>query len=133
MATQQPSDNWEHGDPYERYVGRWSRLLAPLFLAWLDVPAGRRWLDVGCGTGALCAAIAERCAPASLAGVEPSEGFLATASKQLGRRAKLQRGNAAAIPLDAGSVDATVSGLVLNFVPDAPAALEEMARVTAIN
>src|SRR5262249_41445166 len=131
MATWQPSDSWERGDPYERYVGRWSRLLAPLFLAWLDVPAGRRWLDVGCGTGALCAAIAERCAPASLAGVEPSEGFLATASKQPRSRARLSRGSGAAIPLDVGSVDATVSGLVLNFVPDAAAAMAEMARVTA--
>ena len=63
------ADTWERGDPYERYVGRWSRRLAPRFLAWLAVPPGRRWLDVGCGTGALCAAIAQHASPASLAGV----------------------------------------------------------------
>lgn len=46
------SDTWERGNPYEQYVGRWSRQVAPPFLSWLNVPAGRRWLDVGCGTGA---------------------------------------------------------------------------------
>lgn len=72
----QVSDTWERGDPYERYVGRWSRRVAPRFLSWLALPPGQRWLDVGCGTGALCAAIADQCSPASLAGAEPSEGFL---------------------------------------------------------
>jgi SAM-dependent methyltransferase len=131
MASATPSDTWERGDPYERYVGRWSRRVAPRFLAWLDVPAGRRWLDVGCGTGALCGAIAAHCSPASLTGVEPSEGFVATAAQNLGDRAVLRQGSATAIPLDAAAVDVTVSGLVLNFVPDASAALAEMRRVTA--
>jgi SAM-dependent methyltransferase len=125
------SDTFERGDPYEQYVGRWSRRVAPLFLAWLGVPAGRRWLDVGCGTGALCAAILEHCAPASVAGVEPSEGFLETARGRLAGRAVLHRGDATRIPLADASVDVVVSGLVLNFVPDQRAALSEMARVTA--
>ena len=124
------SDTWERGSPYERYVGRWSRRIAPLFLSWLAVPAGRRWLDVGCGTGALCAAIVDGCAPSSVAGVEPSPGFLATAKEHLGGRAALHQGSATAIPLDDASVDVVVSALVLNFVPDQPAALAEMARVT---
>lgn len=125
------SDTWERGDPYERYVGRWSRRVAPRFLSWLSIPAGRRWLDVGCGTGALCAAIVDQCSPASVVGVEPSEGFLATAREHLGGRAVLQRGSATEIPLDDASVDVVVSGLMLNFVPDPRAALAEMARVTA--
>lgn len=124
------SDTWERGDPYEQYVGRWSRRVAPRFLAWLSVPAGRRWLDVGCGTGALCATIVDHCAPASVVGVEPSEGFLATANERLAGRVVLHRGSAAEIPLDDGAVEATVSGLVLNFVPDGRAAPAEMARVT---
>jgi SAM-dependent methyltransferase len=131
MDQRQVSDTWERGNPYEQYVGRWSRRLAPRFLAWLDLPAGRRWLDVGCGTGALCAAIVDRCAPASVTGVEPSAGFLATATEHLGDRARLLQGHAGDLPLDDGAVDVVVSGLVLNFVPDPRAALAEMARVTA--
>ncbi len=130
MAVPNVSDTWERGDPYERYVGRWSRRVAPRFLSWLGLPAGQRWLDVGCGTGALCATIADRCAPALLAGVEPSEGFLKAARQHLGASATLRSGNAAAIPFEDRSFDAVVSGLVLNFVPDPGAALAEMARVT---
>ena len=125
------SDTWERGDPYERYVGRWSRLAAPRFLAWLGVPAGRRWLDVGCGTGALSAAILDQCAPASVAAVEPSPGFREVAARNLSGRAELHAGNAAQIPLADGAVDVVVSGLVLNFVPDTRAALREMSRVAS--
>jgi SAM-dependent methyltransferase len=130
MASTQISDRWERGDPYEQYVGRWSRRVAPLFLAWLNLPAQRRWLDVGCGTGALCAAILDHCSPASVAGVEPSEGFLEKANEQLGARVLLRRGSAAEIPFEEHTVDVTVSGFVLNFVPDARAAVREMTRVT---
>ena len=70
MSRQRVSDTWEQGPAYERYVGRWSRDVAPRFLEWLRVPAERRWLDVGCGTGALSTAILEQCAPASVDGVE---------------------------------------------------------------
>lgn len=129
MAQAPGSDTWERGSPYERYVGRWSRQLAPHFLSWLQVPRGRRWLDVGCGTGALCSAILDHCAPAAVCGVEPSAGFLATAGGHLAGRATLLQGSATAIPLEDAAVDAVVSGLVLNFVPDQPAALAEMARV----
>jgi SAM-dependent methyltransferase len=130
MDHKQLSDTWERGSPYEQYVGRWSRRVAPAFLSWLDIPAGRRWLDVGCGTGALCAAIVDGCAPASVVGVEPSEGFITTAKDNLAGRATLHQGSATAIPLDDASVDVVVSGLVLNFVPDQRAALQEMMRVT---
>ncbi len=131
MANTPVSDIWERGSPYERYIGRWSRQVAPAFLAWLSIPPGRRWLDVGCGTGALCAAIVDRCAPASVAGVEPSEGFRKLAADALGGRAQFHAGDAASLPLADACVDVVVSGLVLNFVPDPPAALAEMNRVTA--
>jgi len=124
------ADSWERGSPYERYVGRWSRRIAPAFLAWLSLPPGRSWLDVGCGTGALCAAIVAGCSPSSVAGVEPSEGFLKTAKENLAGRVALHQGSATAIPLSDASVDVVVSGLVLNFVADPRAALSEMARVT---
>jgi SAM-dependent methyltransferase len=130
MNQKQVSDTWERGSPYEQYVGRWSRRIAPLFLSWLGVPADRRWLDVGCGTGALSAAILDGCAPASVDGVEPSEGFLKTAKQNLAGRVTLHQGSATAIPLGDASVDVVVSGLVLNFVSDPHAALAEMARAT---
>ncbi len=129
MEQRRVSDTWERGGPYERYVGRWSRRVAPAFLAWLEVPAGRSWVDVGCGTGALCAAILEHSAPSSVTGVEPSAGFLATAAENLAGRATLHQGSATAIPLEDSSADAVVAGLVLNFVADQRAALAEMARV----
>jgi SAM-dependent methyltransferase len=130
MGQKQVSDTWERGNPYEQYVGRWSRRAAPPFLSWLAIPAGRKWLDVGCGTGALCAAIVDRCSPSSVVGVEPSEGFLKTAKENLADRAALHQGSATTIPLGDASIDVVVSGLVLNFVPDQRAALVEMRRVT---
>jgi len=123
------SDTWERGNAYERYVGRWSRCVAPLFLSWLRISPGRTWLDVGCGTGALCAAILDGCSPSSVTGVEPSEGFLTTARNALAGRATFIRGTATSIPLGDQITDVVVSGLVLNFVPDVGAALTEMARV----
>lgn len=131
MNPERVPDTWGHGSAYERYVGRWSRRVAPVFLTWLGIPPGRRWLDVGCGTGALCSAIADACSPASLDGVEPSEGFLTTATANLAGRARLQRGTADAIPLSDESADVVVSGLVLNFLPDHTAAIAEMTRVAA--
>lgn len=132
MDSSQVSDTWERGSPYEQYVGRWSRRVAPKFLAWLNVPAGQAWLDVGCGTGALCAAIVDHCSPSWVAGVEPSAGFLKTAAENLAGRAALHLGSATAIPLDDASVDVVVSGLVLNFIADPRAALAEMARVSVV-
>jgi SAM-dependent methyltransferase len=131
LAPEDLTDPWDRGDPYEQYIGRWSRQVAPHFLAWLNLPAGRRWLDVGCGTGALCAAILDHGMPSSVTGIEPSDGFLRQARAQLAGRAVLHRGTATQIPLGDAAVDIVVSGLVLNFVPEPVAALAEMARVTA--
>lgn len=129
MPTVLPSDTWQFGNPYERYVGRWSRRVAPPFLAWLAVPAGKHWLDIGCGTGALCAAILAHAEPETLTGIEPSEGFLKVARETLPSQVTLRAGNAVSLPLPDNSVDVIVSGLVLNFVPDLNGAFAEMARV----
>ena len=131
MANLTVSDTWERGSPYERYMGRWSRLLAPAFLSWLGAAPGQRWLDIGCGTGALSAAIVAGCAPAELTGIDPSEGFLATAAQRVLGPVSLRVGNMNALPVPDQSVDVAVSGLVLNFVPQVPAALQEVRRATA--
>jgi SAM-dependent methyltransferase len=105
-------------------------LVAREFLAWLDAPAGLGWLDVGCGTGALAEAVAARCAPKRLAGIDPSPGFLDFARRRLdGAGAELRQGDAQDLPFAAAGFDRVVSGLVLNFVPDQPRAAAEMARV----
>src|SRR6478735_5096126 len=108
-----PKDVWASGNAYEPYVGRWSRLVAREFVDWLDVAPGRRWLDIGCGTGALSRTILERAAPQALMGIDPSEGFIAHS-----------------LPAADRAFDVAVAGLVINFVPDMARAAAEMARVT---
>ncbi len=123
-------DVWADGDAYERYVGRWSRAVAVEFLRWLDAPAGLNWLDVGCGTGALSATILATTEPARILGVDPADGFLATARSRFGdERVSFQHADAQALPVPDRSVDVVVSGLALNFVPDPQRAVAEFARV----
>jgi len=123
-------DRWTGGDSYESYVGRWSRGVAVEFVDWLDAAPGRSWLDLGCGTGALTTAILGRAEPASVVGIDPSPSFIDHARAATpDRHAVFLTGDALALPLAAGSADVVVSGLVLNFIPDAPAALRECLRV----
>jgi SAM-dependent methyltransferase len=122
-------DVWAAGDPYERYVGRWSRKVAPEFLGWLSVPAGREWLDVGCGTGALTQTILDHASPKSVKGIDASPGFLEFARTQVrDPKASFEVGDARSLPVGDASVDAAVSGLVLNFVPEPARMASEMAR-----
>lgn len=79
MADTQKQSVWESGDAYEPYVGRWSRLVAREFLHWLAIAPSARWLDIGCGTGALSQTILTHAAPALVHGIDPSEGYLTVA------------------------------------------------------
>jgi 2-polyprenyl-3-methyl-5-hydroxy-6-metoxy-1,4-benzoquinol methylase len=47
------SIRFDDGASYEQMMGRWSRLVGERFLDWIEVPDGARWIDVGCGNGAL--------------------------------------------------------------------------------
>jgi SAM-dependent methyltransferase len=124
-------DVWASGDAYEPYVGRWSRVVAREFVAWLGVSPRRRWLDVGCGTGALTQAILDGADPEGVTGIDPSEGFIAYArSRVTSQTAHFEVGSAQSLPIGDAVFDATVSGLVLNFVPDPTRAVNEMARTT---
>ncbi len=114
-----PTDPWRAGDAYDAYMGRWSRPLAREFTGWLRAPAAGHWLEFGCGTGALTAAILERCAPASVVACDPAEPFVAHARRSLGGdRASFVVADASGLPRRDGGFDAVVSGLVLNFVPE---------------
>ena len=122
---------WAIGEAYEPYVGRWSRAVAREFLAWLAVPPGAHWLDVGCGTGALSATILAHASPAVVTGIDSSEGFVAHARQHVpDPRASFRLADAQDLPFSPHSFDAAVSGLVLNFVPQPERAVAEMARVT---
>jgi len=132
MTDRDRHDAWDAGSSYDIYMGRWSRQVAPRFLDWLDAPDGRRWLDVGSGTGALSAAILAGRKPQSLIAVEPSESLLAQARANVtDGRAEFLLGDAQDLPLPDASVDVVASALVLNFVPDRNKALSEMRRVAA--
>jgi SAM-dependent methyltransferase len=127
--SDQAREIWAAGDAYEAYVGRWSRLAAREFVEWLGIPSGLRWLDVGCGTGALSQAVLDVRAPARLMGIDPSDGFVAHARQHtVDPRAEFRIGDARALPVDDADFDVAVSGLVLNFVPDPADAVAEMSR-----
>ena len=70
-------DSWLSGNPYERFMGRWSKLIAQRFLDWFAVPPGGSWLDVGCGPGTLTKLILERQHPKYIVGVDSSSEFIA--------------------------------------------------------
>ena len=116
---------WTSGEAYERFVGRWSRPVARDFLAWIGAESGHRWLDVGCGTGALSTAVLVSCDPAEVVGVDPSEAHVTWAAANIDDpRARFVVGDATHLP--AVTVDVVVSGLWLNFLPDAGAGLAAM-------
>ena len=122
------ADVWAHGEAYEAYVGRWSRHIAGRFVRWLEVPDGRRWLDAGCGTGALTSAVTHA---AQTVGVDPSLGFLRGFVERAGDANEVVAGDAAALPFRDAVFDAVVSGLALNFVPRPDTAVAEFTRVAA--
>ena len=131
-------DVWAVAGAYEAYVGRWSRRVAAEFVRWLGVPPGRRWLDAGCGTGALTGTVLDAASPATVVGVDMSLGFLGEARRRApvgpvaaGDATGFVAGDAAALPLAGGRFDAVVSGLALNFVPGPERAVAEFARVAA--
>jgi len=118
-------------DAYERFMGRWSRAVAPHFLRWMAPARGARWLDVGCGTGILAEALLELCEPAAIHGIDPSAAQIEQASLgPAGARAQFGQADACRLPFPDASFDATASALVLNFVADPLQALREMRRVT---
>jgi SAM-dependent methyltransferase len=129
VASDSGANIWASGAAYERYVGRWSRLVAREFVEWLAVPPRARWLDVGSGTGALAQEIVARASPVEVMGVDPSAAFVEHARNAVGLRFEVAA--AEELPFDDASFDTVVSGLVLNFVADPDRAAREAARVSA--
>lgn len=127
-------DKWSSGDSYERYVGRWSRLVAKEFIRWLAIPQDRQWLDVGSGTGALSQTILGLTNPKQVTGIDRSEDYVNTARSNAGHpHADFRTGDAQSLPVESDVYDVAVSGLVLNFVPQPERMIAEMRRVVKTN
>jgi SAM-dependent methyltransferase len=119
------------GAAYEVFLGRWSRELAPLLIDFALFPPEGALLDVGTGTGSLARAMAVRWPSRKVVGVDVAEPYIAFArAESKGAQPEFEIGNAAALQHADGTFAGAVAQLVLNFVPDAGAALREMRRVT---
>jgi len=119
------------GEAYERFMGRWSRDLAPLLVRFAGVQNGDAILDVGSGTGALTAAVAKAAPSSRIVGIDPAAPYVAFAqARHPGDLVRFEVGDAQQLRLADRSFDRTLSLLVLNFIPDPAKALNEMMRVT---
>jgi ubiquinone/menaquinone biosynthesis C-methylase UbiE len=122
---------FENAESYIRGTGRVSRQMAALFVQFVGIERGDRVLDVGCGTGSLTFAIAEKRRPSKIVGIDPSAGFIHYArSQSADARLKLAVGDAQSLCFTDGAFDKTMSLLVIGFLPDAAVAVKEMRRVT---
>jgi SAM-dependent methyltransferase len=119
---------FDAAEDYERLMGRWSRAIGNDFLDWLAPPAGARWLDVGCGTGAFSQLVLDRCSPKSVAGIDPAPAQIEHARSQ-SPDGEFRVADAMALPFAGGEFDIVASALVINFIPDRAKALAEMCRV----
>jgi ubiquinone/menaquinone biosynthesis C-methylase UbiE len=121
---------WNDGEAYERFMGQWSRVAGRIFLDWLALPKGLKWLDVGCGTGAFTEVLEQTCAASEIVAIDPAASHVEYAqSRHTAKDAQFQVGDARSMPFEDGRFDAAVSALVLNFIPDREKAVVEMRRV----
>jgi len=127
----QERDMFSESDAYERFMGRWSRALAPRLVRFAGVRDGERLLDVGVGTGALTEAVAAAAPRGTVVGIDPSEGYVAFARKSHpDERLRFEVGDARDMRFEDAAFDRTLSLLVVNFIPDPGRAVSEMRRVT---
>jgi ubiquinone/menaquinone biosynthesis C-methylase UbiE len=121
---------FEDGNAYERMMGVWSQIVGKEFIEWLNPTSGQSWIDIGCGTGAFTAQIAELCSPSKLLGIDPSEAQIEFARKRsITQRATFQAGDATDLPCEPSSFDVATMALVLFFLPDPVLGMAEMKRV----
>jgi SAM-dependent methyltransferase len=123
-------NTWTEPESYEGYIGRWSRAVAPEFLAWLHARRSGRWLDDGCGTGELTRAIIKLSDPESVDGFDLSESYINYAGAHTkDPRATFAVADALALPCADAVYDVAVAGLCLNMMADQPRAVAELKRV----
>lgn len=119
-------------EAYERFMGRWSRLVAPRFVDFAGLPDRGRVLDVGSGTGSLALEVAERNDRARVLGIDPSKEYVAYATSRnpFLDRVSFEVGDAQKLRFADATFDAALALLVFNFLPDPKKALRELRRVT---
>ncbi len=123
-------DRWTSGADYDRWMGRWSRLLAHEFLKWLNVSPGLRWIDLCCGSGVLSEAIVEGCAPAIVVGTDASPQQIEFARRQrASENVTFEIADAMSLPFADATFDIAVCGLGLNYLPDPSRALQKFQRL----
>ena len=115
-------------EAYDRFMGRFSLRLAPVFADFAGVAPGTRVVDVGCGPGALTAELAARVGAASVAGADPAPLFVEACRARV-PDADIRRAPAEELPFEDDAFDAALSQLVVSFMRDAPAGVAEMRRV----
>jgi len=121
-----------NAENYERFMGRWSRLVATLLADFASLKDSGRVLDVGSGTGSLAFAVAGKRPLVQVLGIDPSPEYIAyaTSKNPFRDRVSFQVGDAQELHFPDESFQASLSLLVFNFIPDARKALAEVRRVT---
>jgi SAM-dependent methyltransferase len=133
MEAQPRKEARASGAANDPFIGRWSRLVAREFVHWLALPAGERWLEVGCGTGALTNTVTETAAPAMVLATDRSTAYVRYAQSRTGDGLVcFAVADATRVPACGGVADAVVSGLLLNFLPGPAEGVLEMARLTRV-
>ena len=121
---------FEDGNAYEKMTGVWSQIVGKEFIEWLNSAGGLSWVDIGCGTGAFTAQVAELCSPSHLLGIEPSEAQIEFARKRpIAHQVTFQTGDATALECESSSFDVATMALVLYFLPNPALGVNEMKRV----
>jgi SAM-dependent methyltransferase len=116
-------------EQYDRFMGRYTPMLAAALADAAGVAPGMRVLDVGCGPGGLTRELAARVGAANAAAVDPAPQFVA-ACQERNPGADVRVGSAEELPWADGAFDAALSSLVIGFMRDADRGVREMARVT---
>jgi SAM-dependent methyltransferase len=121
------------GAAYERFMGPWTRAIGSVFLDWMSIPTGQRWLEVGCGTGTFTELLIETAAPSSVIAIDPAPAQIEQArAKPVSLHADFRVADAQTLPFTDRQLDVVASALVINFIPDRARAVAEMKRVVKL-